>query len=290
MLKSKKLASGYRLLAGLLLILTLSGCSFLSSFYEPETPEVKVVDQRLVALNLEEARLEVDIEVFNPNQFSLPVGALDYSLTVQGHSLAQGEQNQGFSLGSKKTETLTFVVDVNLPAAVATLADLKNSNRLDYQLSGGLVVDLPLLPGKRLAWETSGQLPLPQRPEIRLADLKVDHLTFTAARLVATLEITNPNIFSVDIERLNAGLELSGTNILDTRLNPGSSFPSQSSRQLQIPLDISFSSLGRSGYSALVDRTAINYRLFFDGLISSSDLPLQEIDYSDEVQGEIGIN
>ncbi|WP_404419687.1 LEA type 2 family protein [Marinospirillum sp.] len=271
----------------LILLGSVSGCAWLEDLFDPKAPDAKVVDQRVVFLSRERADLEVDVAVFNPNAFTVPVAALDYQVFIQNRSLLKGEQLQGQNLPSREEVTLTFPVTLEFSEIAGLVENLWTSNQLDYRITGGIDFDLPLLGVRRVPLETNGSFPVPQLPRVEVAGLKADSLSFSKARLLLSLRVTNPNIFDLNIADFDYGFQLEGDRVAGGQLQPGLKLPAGEQITLEIPFNVNLSDLGRRGFSALQNASAISYSLDFSSRFESSFRPLSKLEHAAEHQGRI---
>ena len=77
-----------RILAFVLVAALLAGCASLSKPWA--TPEVALVGLRVKALGFERQVFVATLRVRNPNDRTLPIKAMTYRLSLEGHAFAQG--------------------------------------------------------------------------------------------------------------------------------------------------------------------------------------------------------
>ncbi|HEY6517207.1 MAG TPA: LEA type 2 family protein [Steroidobacteraceae bacterium] len=123
-----------RLVSLLLLAVALSGCAlFVPKF---QTPELSIVDVQVIKANFLEQRLRVRMRVQNPNDRSLPVQGLSYTVYLAGQEFATGVSDASFvvpALGNAE-----FNMDVTANAAGALFAALSKprGQGIDYRMQG----------------------------------------------------------------------------------------------------------------------------------------------------------
>lgn len=71
-----------------LFVFGLAACAMLPPGVK--TPRVSVADVALQGLGLFEQRFEVELRLFNPNDFDLKIEALDFELELNGRPIAKG--------------------------------------------------------------------------------------------------------------------------------------------------------------------------------------------------------
>ena len=271
----------------LLVFVAVSGCALLEEVAQPRTPELQVVGQRLVGLSLEQVELEMDFAIFNPNAFSIPVGALDYQLDIQGQQLLRGQQRQGFNLRSGEKAEVTLPITLEFSQLAALVGNLAGTHELAYRFAGGMSFDLPLLGSQRAPIETRGSFPVPALPEIQVAGLKAQELSLASAGLLLELKLTNPNVFDLNMTRFDYGLNLEGNQVVGGGLASGLHLPAGEEVTLALPFSVRLLDLGRSGFAALTQAAEINYSLNFSSGFASGLEALGSLEYASEQQGKI---
>lgn len=124
------------LLGGLLPV--LGGCAL---FYR--SPEVQILDVRVVDLGLTSGTAEVVLEVDNPNFFQLEVRELEYLLEIEERedewsSLARGSSDEAVTLPRRSTETVTLEIPFSYEALGIAMRSWWNTGEVSYRLEGDL--------------------------------------------------------------------------------------------------------------------------------------------------------
>ena len=132
------------LLATVILI-SLNGCATLSSNYQ--SPEINLVDLKMLPSNGLEQTFELKLRMSNPNDIELPIKGMSYALNVMGNKLASGVSDEAFTLKPFNEEIVTFKVTTNLLQAGRTLLKLVEGKgtTIDYALKGKIKTDKFLL-------------------------------------------------------------------------------------------------------------------------------------------------
>jgi LEA14-like dessication related protein len=118
----------------LLLAVALSGCALFVP--KLETPKLFIVDVEVRKANLLEQQLRVRMRVENPNDRSLPIQGLSYTVYLGGEEFATGVSDASFVVPA--LGTAEFDMDVTANAAGALFAILGNPRRqgVDYRMKG----------------------------------------------------------------------------------------------------------------------------------------------------------
>lgn len=139
----------------IVLLFSLSACAVLQQVVQ--APDVSVTDMRLAKAGLFEQVLEFDLELGNPNGFSLPLAAMEYTLVVSGVEIGRGAQTQALTLPAYGQARWPVNFKVNsLKLLQGVLSEGAFQGR-DYRIFGSFRLSessrLPAIP-----FEQSGQI------------------------------------------------------------------------------------------------------------------------------------
>jgi LEA14-like dessication related protein len=142
----------------LLVLASLSGCETLQS--QVEQPTVKLAGISLVEAGLVQQVYGVTLEVENPNGFTLPIKGVNYAVKVGGQEFATGLTPSGFSIPAKGSNQVQVEVRTNLLESISHLGRMLSGNpkELDYELSGDIQIDMPLV--GPIPFNQAGTIPL----------------------------------------------------------------------------------------------------------------------------------
>lgn len=118
----------------LLLALTLSGCALLVP--KLQTPRLSVVNIELRQASLLQQRLRVRVRVENPNDRSLPIQGLSYTLSISGQAFASGASEASFVVPALGTAEFDMDVTANAAGALFTILAKPPGQSIDYQMKG----------------------------------------------------------------------------------------------------------------------------------------------------------
>ncbi len=128
---------------GLLMLLTLSGCS---SWFDSSArdPEVRLVRVELVKARLVQQKFRLHFRVDNPNDDSLTVRSLHYRLYLDGWLLSEGESDGWFTVEANGHASLVIPARTNLWEHLRDLNKrLKHPHEpIPYRLEGELETGL----------------------------------------------------------------------------------------------------------------------------------------------------
>ena len=129
--------SPHRLLALVLAGLLLSGCS-LMRLQQAEPPRVTLTSLAPVKLSVFEQRFDLGLRLQNPNDFALPVQALDYTLAINGEDFASGVSRTDLTVPAFGEEVVTVTVTTDLLSSLDRLRRWQRDppRSVAYRLSG----------------------------------------------------------------------------------------------------------------------------------------------------------
>jgi LEA14-like dessication related protein len=245
------------------LLFGLSACApvDIKEALQEQTPTVTVADQRLTRLDFERVNLAFGIQVENPNPVALNLAGLDYELKLDGHSFASGKQSKQMSLAASGASRFELPLSIAFKEIYQGIADLREKDEIPYELTTGLVIDVPLLGKLRYPVTTQGVLPLPRLPTIAVKSLALQKLTYSGATLSLSLEVDNPNAFNVALNNLNYDFVVNGKRWLNGS-KPSLGTVTQNQKNLiTLPVTLNFMEMGSSLYGLLKGGTDLDYRL-----------------------------
>ncbi|MBF0624780.1 MAG: LEA type 2 family protein [Magnetococcales bacterium] len=132
----------------LTLLLLLAACAGTGSNGRLfEKPRLHLVDLQRLPSTLLEQRFRLTLRVTNPNAYPLPIGGLRLSVAVQDQVLADGVNQEGFTVPARGAQEFTVTAATSLLQSLGQLARLlaRGERTLDYRLTGTILVDLPLV-------------------------------------------------------------------------------------------------------------------------------------------------
>ena len=90
-----------------------------------------------------------------------------------------------------------------------------------------------------------------KEPEVSLDTLSVKSVSLTSMRIVARLNISNPNNFGVEVSGYDYSLEVGAWPVVDGRIDESFSLPANGGTTIEVPLEIGFGNALGAGVDLL---------------------------------------
>lgn len=135
--------------AALAMVALVGGCS--SGLYEQ--PEVTLERVQIAGIGLTGGTLLVELQVVNPNRFSLNANNLDYQLALSDPQVpgdttwvdfANGTYDQPFSVGARESARVQIPVEFSYSGLGAAGGSIMQRGTVTYRASGTVNVRTPL--------------------------------------------------------------------------------------------------------------------------------------------------
>lgn len=118
----------------LLLAVALSGCAL----FVPKlaTPRLAIVDLQVRKASFIEQQLQVRVRVENPNDRSLPIKGLSYTVYLGGQEFATGVSDASFVVPALGTAEFNMDVTANAAGALFAILGKPRGQGIDYRMQG----------------------------------------------------------------------------------------------------------------------------------------------------------
>jgi LEA14-like dessication related protein len=122
-----------RWVALVLLAIAVSGCALVPKL---QTPKFSIVDIEVHQANFLEQQLRVRVRVENPNDRSLPVQGISYTVYVGGQQFATGASDAGFLVPALGTAEFNMDVTANVAGALLAILGKPRGQAIEYRMKG----------------------------------------------------------------------------------------------------------------------------------------------------------
>lgn len=244
-----------RLALLLLVILPLAACANLRDLGDvlagSSTPTAALSGMSLDDIGADGLRLLADVRVDNPLATALPLVDIGYTLTSGGARFVDGAAALDGSVPARGSRVVQLPIAVAYQDVLGVLSGVRPGSVVPYEAALTMNVDAPLLGPLSLPLSTTGELPVPTVPKVRVASVDWDELSLSRASGTLRLAVENTNDFPVDVDELSYGVALGGLDVASGRLTSTPSLEPGQSSTIEIPLSLSLSQLGSAALSVL---------------------------------------
>lgn len=227
------------------LISVLSACSELQSMVEDnvEKPEVSYQSLSIGDISRDGIELKPTFSISNGNAFSVPVDSLNYELSFNQKRMLTGSTDAIGKIPAKGAKDVTLSVPLNKEVFDAFAELLTNNKKLDYVIKG----EASIL-GFKLPFEKAATF---YRPSISIGDFSVNKSSFKEVQLNLTLDIDNPNDFTLPLSSISYAASSGKKALFSGELT--ATQLKQGKNQLQLPVTLRPGDLFSSLFSMLKD-------------------------------------
>lgn len=113
-----------------------------------KTPAISLAEIKLADATLTSQTFLLNFTVDNPNAIPIPISSIGYAVNLAGQTLAKGATDKKFTVPANGQGTFKVRVKTDLVRSGRALSQLVlagGQRELEYNLSGAVTVDLPLL-------------------------------------------------------------------------------------------------------------------------------------------------
>jgi len=225
-------------------IVFISACSTLQkelNNYVKE-PEVTYKSIAVGKMSMNAIELIPTFNVANKNNFSLPISAITYELSLNNKKMLAGESDDIGTLSANAEQDVSLSLDLTKETIASLQQLLFEDKKLNYQIKGGVKAM-----GLTIPFEKSATLYL---PDVTINDLQVNSATFSELDIVLSVDIDNQNDFSLPLEDISYSVSSQGKKLFQGGLE--SQKIAQGKNTIQLPLTIKPSDLFNNVFSLLL--------------------------------------
>ncbi len=216
-----------------------------------DKPGARITGASLAGLSAEGVSINFEVEVSNPYSVDLPVVGLDYALASGGKSFLSGQAAPQGAIPARGLKSITLPATVRFRELLGALAGVKPGAVVPYRADINLSVDAPAAGRIALPLSREGRLPVPAIPDVALAGLTWDELSFDRAAATATLTLRNTNDFEASVSRVSYELSLAGLPVGSGMVKGARNLKPGETEAILIPLSFSPRSLGLAALEML---------------------------------------
>lgn len=145
-----------RLLGTLLLGIVLTGCAAM----RPDPPEVQLAGLTVSDLSLSHANFLATLSIYNPNDSTLEIEGLDFTLALDKVQVAHGATAKAFSIPAEQTGEASLRLSTSLINLFRLGQKLKGREEVPFRIDGKVKIGGPGFLWMTVPIRSEGNLPL----------------------------------------------------------------------------------------------------------------------------------
>jgi len=276
----------------ILVTVFLNSCSMLGDLAgkaKVRKPQVEFAGGKLDGLSFSKANFLFDLKIRNPNSMGVKMAGFDYDFFINDNSFIKGRQDKGIEIEAQGESTVQLPISLGFVELYQTFQSLRDQDRSTYQINCGFSFDVPVLGVVNIPVSKTGDFPLLKLPKVSLDALRLRNLSLTGADLELRVGLTNPNAFSMMMERLQYQLEINETRWISGDARENTQIMEKGDSFINIPISISFLEVGRSVYKLFTGNDSLNYQFGGNVDLATSVPLLGQVNLPFDRSGQIKI-
>jgi LEA14-like dessication related protein len=246
----------------------LTGCQSLRRLgLAVEQPTARVESVSLSELTFDRAELTAELAVDNPNAIGITLSGFAYTLEIEGREFLSGEQQRGVRIAPFDEGALRLPLSIRFQELLDTYEAVRSRDEAAYAVGIDLQFDLPALGAVTVPVRREGIFPIVRAPTVRVAELRVDSLGITGARLALTVRVDNPNAFALTLGSLDYAFAVQERVWIDGSIDRPRTIPAEGSGEITGEFSLSFAAFGRTVRDLLLGDEAIEYSFLANATI-----------------------
>lgn len=212
-LKSKAFLAAIVLAA----FIVLTTCQSLSALMRE--PQVSLDSVKLSTITLHGADLICKINVQNPNPIDIPFPKIDWELFVNANEFIKGTMPNNSSLKARKSTIVDVPLTLNYLEVFNSVKSLVGSKEAGYKVALAAKFNIPVIGERVWNFAHEGVFPVLQSPKISKPSIKIDKLNFNRAELVFSMDVENPNNFSLPMPKMEYDYKVNNSSFIKSSVD-----------------------------------------------------------------------
>ena len=237
----------------------LTSCASLQELTQARRPQAEITGLRLDHLDLQQLGLVLELKVVNPNSVGLNLSRLEYEFAVEGNRLFSGVMDQGLALSANSTRQLEIPITINPANLWQDIRRIAKQDRFAFAFSSVASFAVPVLGNVQLPLKQTGELPVLHAPGVKISGLKRKALNLTGAELELSLQVENPNAFTLLLDQFAYDFQVSNRSWAAGRNTQSQRLDAKQTNDIRIPIKLNFLEMGMTVYQLLSSKAPLDY-------------------------------
>lgn len=232
-------------------------CALLKEFLGSavQQPTVAFRNAELQDVSLGGLTLDTVWVLSNPNAVGVSLASVDYALFVENQQVLAGAPKSGLQIPAQGQTELHFPTNIKFAELAGVVATFLTKDTATWRVEGSLGVQTPL--GiLRLPIAQEGHFEVPKVPTLAFGNPRVTTVTFQGATIEFPLVVTNKNTYALPVAEVTGTLAIAGSPLGTLSSGNLGAVEGKGSRQVVLPLHVSFIAGARAWDNALRGESA----------------------------------
>ena len=115
-----------------------------------QKPEISINDVDLGYVSFRESSATFTLNVRNPNGFTIALSGIEYALSLNGVSVAEGENADKIKIAANSEETIEIPIRLNVGEMLKMIPTFLRERQVKYELDGKVKTPLVNIPFYRV--------------------------------------------------------------------------------------------------------------------------------------------
>lgn len=222
-------------------------------------PKVRFDKVNVRDINFNRVDLTFVFQVDNPAPLKVGLSSFRYALDLEEQRFFDGNNPDGVRLPAQGSAPLKFPFRMKWGDLGQLLKQTRGKDKLGFKLAGDLGFNTPV--GElKLPYNAGGQVPALRKPTFAFANLKLKDLNLmqNRARLALQLDATNLGGAAISFSGFDYRMKLAGETVANGVLQRLGEVSGGKTERLELPFDLTLTSVGSSVVKAIKNKGNIN--------------------------------
>jgi LEA14-like dessication related protein len=237
-----------------------AGCALLSKAVQK--PSVAFERLSVRSISLDEASVDVHLNVQNPNVFDVPLKKYTFGFAVGESTVLTGEQLVSVTIPARGSGPISIPLTIRFRDVMNAVNAVRTGDVIPYAVNGTVTIDAGPLAGYTVPFSHSGSIPRPELPSVTVQRMNVRSMSFTGIDADLVIGVRNPGKLGYALSSFAGSLDLNGTKFATIdRIQGTQRMAGGASQTVTIPLHFS-AAQALSGLQGILQSGTINYRIY----------------------------
>lgn len=237
------------------------------------SPEIRVVSAQLHTLSFEDAGLEFELAIYNPNPMAVRLDGLRYAFSIDDETVISGTIDEVIDLGPESNATVSVPATVNFHAFEGSVRAFLGEREAPYRMDIEMDFTVPYLGTVTVPVSHEGTVPVIARPGVRITALRLDRLRLDGIDLTLFVTVENRNRFALALERVGYQVVVNGREWISGTVDRPLPVSAEEDAIFELPLRVSAGALGPALRRIVTGSEPLEFVASGEATISA-DLPL----------------